>query len=334
MYVKQCRLKLAAFIYSLSSFFSLFSCLRMEQVPEPVAIFLAFLFAVIICFGGITNFLVIITHIKYRKKLLKESKDILILSLAFGDCVMSSVITPLAFWSAVAKKWTTGTIGCTMYGLATTWIGLSSILQLSCIAYERYYILSRTNATKFRIKRAITIISSCWLFAFSASLLPLFGFSQFTLEGYGLHCSIVWNKSHVWYCLFLLVLFYALPISAIAVSYGKMFLVVRQVYRNAAAIWGPNAQVARKSYTAQVKFTKQLVVITCGFLAAWTPYAVMSSLRVLTKIEFDNGWYELPALFAKTVNIYNPIIYFFMYRHLRRCVYMTLNEAYKKVFHG
>ena len=302
------------------------------QVSEPVAIFLAFIFAVIMCFGGVTNFLVLITHIKHRKRLLKESKDVLILSLAFGDFVMSLFLTPLAFWSAVAKKWTTGRIGCIIYGLATTWIGLSSILQLTCIAYERWYTLSHINATKVRIRRAIQIIGSCWLFALFASLLPLFGFSQFTLEGYGLHCSIVWEESHLWYCLFLLIIFYALPLSAMAISYGKMFLVVRKVYRNAATTWGSNSQVTRQSYTAQVKFTKQLVVITCGFLIAWTPYAVLSSLRVLTKIEFDHGWYELPALFAKTVNMYNPVIYFFMYRHLRRHVSMTLNEIYGKVF--
>lgn len=303
-----------------------------HEVPEPVAVFLAFHFAVIMCFGGVTNFLVLITHIKHRKKLLKESKDILIFSLAFGDFVMSLFLTPLTFWSAVAKKWTTGRTGCIIYGLATTWIGLSSILQLTCIAYERWYTLSHINAARFRIKRAIQIISGCWLFAFFASLLPLFGFSQFTLEGYGLHCSIVWEESHFWYCLFLLIIFYAVPISAMAISYGKMFLVVRNVYRKAGTMWGSNSQVARQSYTAQVKFTKQLVVITCGFLIAWTPYAVMSCLRVLTKIEFDNGWYELPALFAKTVNIYNPVIYFFMYRHLRRHVSMTLNEVYEKVF--
>ncbi len=126
--------------------------------------------------------------------------------------------------------------------------------------------------------------------------------SRFTLEGYGLHCSsIVWENSHVWYCLFLLLVSYALLISTIAISYAKMFSVVHNVYRNAAITWGSNAQVTRQSYAGQMKFTKQLVVVTCGFLIAWTPYAVMSCLRVLNNIEFENGWYELPALFAKTI---------------------------------
>jgi hypothetical protein len=301
------------------------------QVSEPVAASLAFLFAVIVCFGGVTNALVLITHIKYHKKLLKDSKDIITFSLACGDFAMSAFVTPLAFSSAVAKKWTTGTSGCVIYGLITTWIGLSSILQLACVALERYYTLSRLNPYNISRKRAIQMIAGCWLIAFVASSLPLFGFSRFTLEGYGLHCSIVWDNSHVWYCLFLLLFFYTLPMTTIAISYAKMFSVVRKVYRNAAVTWGSNAQVTRQSYAGQMKFTKQLVVVTCGFLIAWTPYAVMSSLRVLTNIEFENGWYELPALFAKTANIYNPIIYFFMYRRLRRHVSMILDEARKSL---
>jgi hypothetical protein len=299
-----------------------------SEITEPVAAILTSAFAIIVCFGGVTNLLVVITHIKYRKKLMRDTKDILTFSLAFGDFVMSAMITPLPFSSAIAKKWTTGRNGCVIYGLITTWIGLSSILQLSCIALERFYTLSRLNASRiFRLKRSVQIIASCWLIAFLSSSLPLFGFSQFTLEGYGLHCSIVWKKSHIWYCMFLLFFFYVLPIITIAISYAKIFLVVRKVHRNAEITWGSNAHVTRQSYRSQMKFTKQLVVVTIGFLIAWTPYAVMSTVRVITDMEFENAWYELPALFAKTANIYNPVIYFFMYKRLRRHVSMILNEA-------
>ena len=129
----------------------------------------------------------------------------------------------------------------------------------------------------------------------------------------------------------LLHIFYLLPLITIGVSYINLFLVVRKVYQNTAATWGANAKVTRQSFLAQVKFTKQLVVVTCGFLLAWTPYAVLSSLRVLTDIEFNNGWYEMSALFAKTAYLYSPVIYFFMYRRLRRRVVVMWNEIMKKI---
>ena len=297
--------------------------MELSQVTGVVAAVLTSKFAVIVCFGSVPNSLVLITHLKYREKLLRDTKDILTFSLTFGDFVMSAFLAPLPFTSAIAKNWTTGRNGCVIYGLFTTWIGLSSILQLSCIALERCYTLSSLNACRISRKSSVQIIAGCWLIAFLASSPPLFGFSQFTLEGYGLHCSIVWKNSHIWYCMFLLLFFYALPITTIAISYAKIFLVVHKVYRNAEIIWGSNAHVTRQSYTSQMKFTKQLVVVTCGFLIAWTPYAVMSTTRVVIDIKFKNTWYfEHPALFAKTANIYNSVIYFFMYRRLRRHVSM------------
>ena len=307
--------------------------LHMEfyEVSESVAAALAVSFFVIVCFGGITNALVLITQMKYHRELLKDPKDILTFSLAVGDFVMSSFIAPLALSSAIARKWIAGRDGCVIYGLMTTWIGLSSILQLACIALERYYTLSRVNVTGICRKRAIQVIACCWLLAFLASSLPLFGLSTFSPEGYGLHCSIAWKNSYLLYCLSLLVFFYALPITAIALSYAKIFSVVRKVYRNAAATWGSNAHVTKQSFAAQVKFTKQLTVVTCGFLIAWTPYAIMSSLRVLTDVKFDDGWFELPSIFAKTSNMYNPIIYFFMYKRLRRRVLLMLHKVWKSI---
>ena len=308
--------------------------MELAKITESGAAVLSFGFAVIVCFGGIGNALDLVTQIKFHKKLLKDSKDILTFSLAIGDFIMSLIITPLAFSSAVAMRWTMGRGGCIAYGLIITWTGLASILQLTCIALERYYTLSHPHAGKIPRKRAIQAVLVCWSIALVASLLPLFGFSRYTFEGFGLHCAIVWRSDilwYVWYCLALLFLFYAIPIVAIGISYCNMFHIVRKICRSAEVTWGSNSQLARQSYAAQVKFTRQSIVVTCGFLMAWTPYAVMSSLQVLTDFKFDNGWYELPSLFAKTANIYNPIIYFFMYKRLRRHVFIMLQEKWKTI---
>lgn len=50
---------------------------------------------------------------------------------------------------------------------------------------------------------------------------------------------------------------------------------------------------------------------------AWTPYAIASMLVVLFGSKIPYGYHEYPSLFAKTSNIYNPIIYFFTYQSLR-----------------
>ena len=304
------------------------------SISDQGAVTLAVALAAIASFGGLTNALVVVTHIKFRKKMLKESKDILVFSLAVGDLTMSALVCPFGFSSAVAGTWTTGKVGCVWYGFVTTCIGLSSMLQLAVISVERYYTLSHPNAKPVKRQCIAEIIILSWVIAFAASCLPLFGWSEYTFEGFGLHCSIAWSserKKYAWYCCSLLVLFFTIPVTAIGISYGKMYLVVRGIFRYARTMWGTNTQVTRRSYMAQVKITKQLFIVTSCFLLAWTPYAVISMLRAFTTLKFAVGVYELPALFTKISNIYNPIVYFFMYKRLRKKAFQTLNDIFKKL---
>lgn len=300
-------------------------------VSNQVATVLTGLFSIIFSFGGLANFLVLITHIEYHKILLKDSKDIFTFSLALNDFLMSTVVTTFPLSSAVKKRWTTGQYGCIVYGFTSTWIGLSSMLQLAAIAIERCYNLSQfLHYTRSKV-RAVYAVLSCCVISFFASLMPLFGHSKYTFEGYGLHCSIAWERSHIWYCSFLLIFFFVFPLFSITISYIKILLVIRGMHGKAIQIWGINSSETLKTYTAHVKFTKQLMAVTFGFLIAWTPYAVISSAHVLTNVRFEKALYELPTIFAKTANVYNPIIYFFMYRSLRRRVSLVLRRMMKSV---
>ena len=83
-----------------------------------------------------------------------------------------------------------------------------------------------------------------------------------------------------------------------------------------AAMWGEEAGATRESYLVEVKIAKQLLLVTGGFLFAWTPYAVMSLVVTFTNHKLSTSVQVLPAIFAKTANIYNPIIYFFTYKRL------------------
>ena len=55
-----------------------------------------------------------------------------------------------------------------------------------------------------------------------------------------------------------------------------------------------------------------LIMVSC-FLIAWTPYAIMAMGATYGSPDiFTPTIAALPALFAKTSNCYNPIIYVFM----------------------
>ena len=306
---------------------------NLPSISNGEAVALAVASAVIIIFGSFANALVVVTCIRYRNRMLKEPKDALILSLAIGDFIMVCLVCPFGFSAAILMKWTTGTAGCKWYGFVSSWIGLSSMLQLAALAIERYCTLSRPNLHRVSRKLGLKAIFGAWLLSFIVSCFPLVGWSKYTYEGFGLHCSILWSSkdfNEASYCLFLLVVFFTVPVTAIVFSYAKMFSIVRKITRNASAMWGTDAQATRESYMAQVKIFKLLLVVTGAFLFAWTPYAVMSILKAYSSVQIAVGFHELPAIFAKTSNIYNPIIYFFGYRRLRRNSYELLTQIHKK----
>ena len=289
-------------------------------ISEGGAAALAFSYAVIALFGSVSNGLVTLTYLKWRGRIITQPKDVLILSLAIGDFVMSSLVCPLGFASAVSQRWTSGYAGCVFYGFFSTWIGLASIMQLSLHALERYVTLSSATLNVLSIKKAFYIVMASWGVSFLSSCFPLMGWSEYTFEGFGLHCSILWASSSVSnssYCFFLLVVFFVFPVAAISFSYCKIFFIVRRIYLNADTMWGSEAQATKESYDAQVKTAKQLFFMIAGFLFAWTPYAIMSTVVVVFGATIPFGYHEYPSLFAKTSNIYNPIIYFFTYQSLR-----------------
>ena len=281
---------------------------------------LALSYAIIALFGSTSNGLVALTYLKWRGRILTQPKDVLILSLAIGDFVMSSLVCPLGFASAVSRRWTSGHTGCVFYGFFSTWIGLASIAQLSLLAVERYITLSSPTPNVISVKKAFQMVMAAWVFSFLASCFPLFGWSEYTFEGFGLHCSILWDSSSAVdssYSFFLLIVFFVLPVAAISFSYVKIFFIVRRIYVNADTMWGADAQATKESYEAQVKTAKQLLLMIAGFMFAWTPYAVMSMVVAVFGGNIPFGYHEYPSLFAKTSNIYNPIIYFFTYQSLR-----------------
>ncbi len=295
---------------------------------------IAFFYCFIFVSGSFSNAIVVVTCLRWRKSLLSQPKGVLIMSLAVGDFVTSFLACPFGFSSAIARKWIWGHYGCIWYAFITSWVGFASVTQLAVLAVERFITLRSPTPNIVSTWRVFQAVLICWLFSFLVCCLPLLGWSEYALEGLGLHCSVRWDISSVGnltFCIFILILFYFAPLGAILVSYVKIFVIVRRLYRNADRMWGPDAQATKESYMAQVKTAKQLLPLIAGFLFAWTPYAVMSMMILFFDASIPLGTREYPSMFAKTAVIYNPIIYFFTYRKLRRKALKTLKCSTRRV---
>ena len=289
---------------------------------------IAFVFFLIIIFGSFSNGLIVYTYWKWRNTMLSQAKDVLILSLAIGDFLSTVLASPLGLSSAISQRWLWGQAGCVWYAFITTWVGLASIIQLAILVIERLITLRSPTPNIVTMKQIFQAVLVSWLLAFLTCCFPLFGWSKYTFEGLGLHCSILWDTrstGNLSFCLFLLILFYFTPLVAILGSYVKIILIVRLLYKNADKTWGRDAQATKQVYTAQVKTTKQMICVVVGFLVAWTPYAVMTTMILLLDEEISLEIQEFPSMFAKTAVLYNPIIYFFTNRKLRKRMTAIVN---------
>ncbi|XP_028393834.1 opsin-VA-like [Dendronephthya gigantea] len=250
-------------------------------------------------------------------------RDQLIFTLALADCISSLFVAPLGFAASVHGMWTSGRAGCVWYGFVSTWTGLSSISLLAGIAGERYFTLANPNLrwASFCKKRTKYFIAFVCTVSGIASAFPLIGWSKYDFEGKGYHCSIVWSAqtfNYGSYSIFLLLFFFTFPLGLIIYSYTKIYFLVQRMSNDAESMWGKNGVATRQSYIAQVRVARQLALLTGMFLFAWTPYAVMSFLSLTGAVKLDEQASMLPALFAKMSYIYNPLVYYFTFKRLRR----------------
>ena len=290
------------------------------HVPVIDSVLIPVVYCITFVLGSFSNGLIVYTYLRWRKTILSHPQDVLILSLAIGDFMISLFASTLGFSSAIAGRWLWGHAGCVWYAFITTWLSLASIVQLAIVAIERFVTLRNPAPYIASFRQACKAVIATWLLTFLVSCAPLIGWSKYTFEGFGLHCSILWDMNSIssfTYCLFLLIIFYAIPVGAISVSYVKMFGIVRRIYKNADRMWGPRAEATKECYGAQVKLAKQSLLMIGGFMFAWTPYAVVSAVVLFFDAELSFRVTEYPSMFAKTSVIYNPIIYFFTYRRLR-----------------
>lgn len=78
-------------------------------------------------------------------------------------------------------------------------------------------------------------------------------------------------------------------------------------------------QVSEASSTnrVEVQVARIVVVMVLAFLVTWLPYAAMALAVIIdSSLHIDPIVATIPVYFAKSSNVYNPIIYIFMNRQV------------------
>ncbi|XP_069108023.1 rhodopsin, G0-coupled-like [Argopecten irradians] len=259
----------------------------------------------------------IFIYVFWKQTALKTPTNYFILSLSILDFLMSLFGLPMIAISSFAKDWIFGDKGCVYYGFIMTLLGISTISILAAISFDRYIVIVKTHLKPMISQRVATcIIVGCLLYGLAWAIAPLLGWSKYVLEGINISCSVNWNSDNFGdasFCVALLILVLVIPIIVILFCYGNIFYKVKTSGNNQALSDNDRGSKMDRDVA------KTILWMTLAFIFSWFPYAIFSMTAVIGgKSVIPPGLTVLPTLLVKLSVVWNPLIYTYRNREIRR----------------
>ncbi|KAG8435304.1 hypothetical protein GDO86_013311 [Hymenochirus boettgeri] len=266
------------------------------------------------------NFIVILVTIKFKQ--LRQPLNYIIVNLSLADFLVSVIGGTISIATNSKGYFYLGSWACVLEGFAVTFFGIVALWSLSVLAFERYVVICRPLGNlRLQGKHSAIAILFVWVFSFIWTVPPTMGWSSYTTSKIGTTCEPNWysgkTTDHTYIITFLTTCF-IFPLMVIFGSYGKLMRKLRKVSDTQGRLGS-----TRKP---EKEVTRMVVIMILAFLICWTPYAAFSILVTAhPTIDLDPRLAAIPAFFAKTASMYNPIIYVYMNKQFRRCLYQMFH---------
>ncbi|KAJ8035776.1 Melanopsin-B [Holothuria leucospilota] len=194
----------------------------------PLAIVMACMFLV----AFTSNLLLMCVMLRNPKLRTVPNKLVFNLSL----CGLFTVVFngPFVVITLAKGTWIYSCLMCDLNGFTTTVYGFSAITTLAIISVNRYQLVklpSERQKVWITPNRLPYVISSVWIFSCLLAVPPLLGWSNYDYVPARAICTLKWSTNR-YYTAFIFLLGAALPFIVILVSYFKIFLTVRNSFKN------------------------------------------------------------------------------------------------------
>lgn len=188
-------------------------------------------FHVLVFFGSlIFNAFLLWIFLNKKKNDPHNSIDIFVGVLAFLNFIGSLIEIPFVVLSQLHCRWVFKPIGCEFSAFVMYFVGCSSIHLMAAISVERYYtIKNRLINEVISYKTKIKIISICLLSGFFWAVLPILGWSNYTLEKSRTSCSVVWHHKSllvISYNITVFIFVYLIPLIIMVTAYIRILSLV------------------------------------------------------------------------------------------------------------
>ncbi|XP_013138722.1 PREDICTED: neuropeptide Y receptor-like [Papilio polytes] len=308
------------------------ACIFDETIGEFVTtslfkIFIFIMYSIIFAIALTGNGLV--CFVVYTSPGMKTVTNYFIVNLAIGDILMTVLCVPFSFVPVlVLRYWPFGSIMCRVVNYTQAVSVMVSAYTMLAISIDRYIAIVQPLKPRLSKAAAKVVVLAVWAGA-AATATPIGVVAQ-------LHKPSMWHVAcnvdicgEIWsdattsehYSYALLILQFALPLSALVVTYVRIAYVV----------WAERtpgeAQSERdvRMQNSKRKMIKMMVAVVVVFIVCWLPLNIFIMLWVLnSESEAWHAWPGMPYVWfachwlAMSHTCYNPIIYCYMnskYRH-------------------
>uniref|UniRef100_A0A8C4ZQN5 Rhodopsin n=2 Tax=Gadus morhua TaxID=8049 RepID=A0A8C4ZQN5_GADMO len=284
---------------------------------KMLAVYMFFL----ICTGTPINALTLL--VTFQNKKLQQPLNFILVNLAVAGLIMCCFGFTITITSAINGYFILGATACAVEGFMATLGGEVALWSLVVLAVERYIVVCKPMGSfKFTNTHAGAGVAFTWIMAFACAGPPLFGWSRYLPEGMQCSCgpdyyTLAEGYNNESFVIYMFTVHFLVPVFLICFTYGSLVLTVK-----AAAA---QQQESASTQKAEKEVTRMCILMVLGFLVAWTPYATLTAIIFFNKgMSFTALGMAVPAFFAKSSALYNPVIYVLFNKQFRNCMLSTI----------
>ncbi|KAL9988730.1 hypothetical protein ACROYT_G003209 [Oculina patagonica] len=308
---------------------------------------MAFKFPLLTCYVIITavavvgNFIVCCTILADRN-LRNNPTTLFLLSLAFSDLVMVTVVAPIdieVFF--IQGDWLHGEIMCEIWSTVFLVTVPASILTLLAVSIDRYKSLSdplnKFRRTRFMTrKKALMIIFLIWTYSVVFASVPLMGWRTHPGES-AIYQGICWFPYTKTYTSLTCFLNYILPLLVTCGIYIKIYRIAHERNKSVTVARCKCGQLTftqeTNSYLGNLKAAKTISMFVGVFFFCWVPYSTYIIIISLCK-ECDEmiplEAYPFLLMLGYLNSALNPFLFAFQSKSFKNIYSKILRSVVRK----
>lgn len=297
---------------------------------HSVKVLLLFLLLPIVVFATLGNLLIIASVAYFRQ--LQTCTNAFIVSLATADFLVGALVMPFSLVRSV-DRWRFGERFCTAHFLLDVVLCTASILNLSCVALDRYLAVCDPlrYAARMSPKRVAKLLLASWFLPVLGScLLVAADLSRRGKERVlrGSRPDDCFPELRAPYAALASILSFFLPMAFMVAAYGRIYL---EAQKQARQIQAEEARVGQNHQTQgpsgsrkEGKATRTLGVLLSGFLVCWLPFFSVNVGHPSWACPVSRKTLECVLWLGYANSALNPVLCAFVNRAFRRAFVVLL----------